>query len=476
MTADLYPLVIGGQLQNGRGEDLTHVRHRYDGRLLATVRGADRQQVEEAVAVAVTAGRSLSRASAGQRAAWLHRLGDLLGEHRSELIQALIGGAGKPLDYAGVEWQRCVDTLRMTAAEILRFGGEYVPVDYGPGEGRQGLALRVPVGPVLGIVPYNFPINLAMHKLAPALATGCPVILKPSPLAPLPTLMLARLACEAGFPPGSVSALLAENDLLADLADDPRLPMLSFTGSPAVGWNLRQLWWRKKTTLELGGNAAVLIDRHTSPESIAGILAGGACLYAGQICISTQRIYLVDDDPAPWFGALTRAFQAVQSGDPARAGVVDGPLISAEQLQRVAAMVGAATEAGARVLAGAEVLSEEQRIYAPTLLTGTERSMDVVQEEVFGPVAVVESVPDFSTGLAMINDSCYGLQAGVFTRDLERMKEAHATLEVGAVIMNQVPGFRVDSMPYGGVKQSGSGREGVRYAMEDMTEPRLLVY
>jgi glyceraldehyde-3-phosphate dehydrogenase (NADP+) len=349
-------------------------------------------------------------------------------------------------------------------------------MDFGHSQGKIAYTLRVPVGPVLAMTPFNFPLNLALHKVGPALAVGCPVIIKPSPHAPLTALALAGLAAKAGYPAGVVQTLCCENALAQKLAADPAIAMLSFTGSAAVGWHLKSICGKKKITLELGGNAAAVVDETADIDKAARRLALGAHIYAGQICISTQRVYAVEavfDQLAEKILAYTKELVV---GDPAKEGVQVGPLIDRASLERVAAWVDEAIARGAKALCGARVADGDKNLYAPTWLTGTRKDDLVVCREVFGPVAVLEKVSDFAAGLAAANDSDYGLQAGVFTSSMERMKHAHQTLEVGAVIINNAPGFRVDAMPYGGVKASGFGREGALYAMEEMTHPRLIIF
>ncbi|GAB4417372.1 MAG: aldehyde dehydrogenase family protein [Bacteroidia bacterium] len=463
---------IGGTWRSGGA--LHAVHDKYDGRLLARVPLATPAEMDEAIAAAAAAGATLHDWSAGQRSAALETLATLLQAQEEAFAQLICAEAGKPISYARAEVSRGQLTLRTAAAEALRFGGEYVNIDYGAGAGRSAFVQRFPVGPVAAISPFNFPLNLALHKVAPALAVGCPVVLKPSPLAPLTALALAALAETAGFPPGALNVLLCENDVAERMVRDERLRMLSFTGSPQVGWHLKSLSGHKRVCLELGGNAAVLVDAGADLEDAARKTAIGTYLYAGQVCISTQRIFVHEAVLAPFTELLLHEIDALPSGDPRLDTTVNGPIISPEHLQRISSWVNEALDSGATLLQGGH--SIDKRIYAPTLLTHTRGDMKVVAEEVFGPVATIEAVPDMAAGFRAINDSRFGLQAGVFTSDLAHMKQAHRQLEVGAVLINQVPGFRLDPMPYGGVKESGLGREGLRYAMEEMTEPRLLVF
>ena len=315
------------------------------------------------------------------------------------------------------------------------------------------------------------------HKIAPAIAAGCTLVLKPAPQSPLSALAFAGLVDEAQcLPAGAISVLMADIPEAEKLVRDDRMKMLSFTGSPSIGWHLKNIVGKKKVALELGGNAAVIIDEGVELESAAKTVANGAFLYAGQICISTQRIYVHTSVYNKFESLLTEAVKKINTGDPRDEKNTVGPLIAPIHLKRVSDWVEEARSAGAKVLTGGKVLSEQNVTYAPTLLSHTNNSMKVCSEEVFGPVAILERVDSFEDAIERTNDSVFGLQAGVFTNRLDHMKLAFETLEVGGVIMNNVPGFRIDNMPYGGIKDSGLGREGIRYAMEEMTEPRLLVY
>jgi acyl-CoA reductase-like NAD-dependent aldehyde dehydrogenase len=466
---------IGGQWLSS-GEGVTEVCDKFTQLPLGQLPLASAQQADAAIAAAVTALPEMRSWSAAKRSQALKRLADLLEGKRAAFVDLIVREAGKPIGYARNEVERGVMTLRLAAAETLRFGGEYVPLDFGAGEGKMAVTHRFPVGVVLGITPFNFPLNLVLHKVAPALATGCPILLKPAPQAPLTALALAALVAEAGYPAGALQAFTCSNAVAETLVTDPRIAMLSFTGSDKVGWHLKSICGKKKVALELGGNAAVIVDETADLERAARLVATGAYIYAGQVCISTQRIYVTQ----PVFDAfrefLLAEIEGIQTGDPQLESTLVGPIIDGGHLQRIAEWVREALEAGAERLAGGYVFDPVHHLYAPTLLTRTRADMKVCTEEVFGPVAILESVPDFQAALQAVNESRFGLQAGVFTNRFDHVKMAHSTLEVGGVIINQVPGFRVDSMPYGGIKDSGLGREGIRYAMEDMTEPRLLVW
>ncbi|MEM7656151.1 MAG: aldehyde dehydrogenase family protein [Bacteroidota bacterium] len=467
---------LNGTWQTGRSSTTLQIQDAYSGELLADILTLSAEQMEAAIQASVEGFQALKSWSAQRKSQALEQLANLLEAQAEAFAQLIAAEAGKPIWYARGEIKRCLLTLRTAAAEALRFGGEVVPLDFAAGEGRQAFTRRFPIGPIAAISPFNFPLNLALHKIAPALAVGCSILLKPSPYAPLSALAFARLVEQTDLPAGAVQVVLADIPEAELMVRDERLKMLSFTGSPGVGWKLKSLAGKKRVCLELGGNAAVYVDESADLATAAKRIALGAYLYAGQICISTQRIYVHEAVRADFQELLLAEIQQLPVGDPADDSVRIGPLIAAVHLKRVQNWVVEAMEEGASCLLGGKVLDEPHLLYAPTLLTDTRPEMNVVAEEVFGPVAILESVPSFEAGLAAINDSRFGLQAGIFTHRLAHLRQAHEQLEVGAVLMNEIPGFRVDSMPYGGAKDSGFGREGICYAMEEMTEPRLLVY
>ncbi|NNF01210.1 MAG: aldehyde dehydrogenase family protein, partial [Bacteroidia bacterium] len=361
-------------------------------------------------------------------------------------------------------------------SEAIRFSGEMVPLDYGAGEGKTAFTKRYPVGIITCITPFNFPLNLVLHKVAPALACGCAVIVKPAPQSPLCTLALAGLMELAGYPAGVFNAMVCDIPVAEKLVRDDRIEMLSFTGSDKVGWYLKSICGKKKIALELGGNASVIVDSTANIDEAAKKVAVGAYIYAGQVCISTQRIFVEDKVYDQFTEKLITAIDDLGIGDPNDKNVLVGPIIDSSHLERVGAWVNEAKDGGATVLIGGEVSDKEHNVYKPTLLTGANDLMKVSCAEVFGPVAVIEKVRSFEEGVKRSNDSNYGLQTGIYTNRFDRVKYAHEELEVGGVMVNNIPGFRIDSMPYGGIKDSGFGREGIKYAMEEMTEGRLIVY
>nr|MBP7407195.1 aldehyde dehydrogenase family protein [Flavobacteriales bacterium] len=419
---------------------------------------------------------AVRKLSAGERSAKLEALAALIAKNEEDLVMLIVKEGGKPIGYAKAEIARCITTVRTAAAEALRFTGESVALDYGAGEGKTAFTKRFPIGVIAAITPFNFPLNLVLHKVAPAMAVGCAVVLKPAPQAPLSSLALAKLIEEVGWPKGAFSVLMCGVPVAEKLVKDERVAMLSFTGSDKVGWHLKSICGKKKVALELGGNASVIVDEGGDLASIAKTVAVGANTYAGQTCISTQRIYVVQSVFEQFRVLLVKEYAELQAGDPSNPGVTVGPIIDKGHYDRIASWVDEALKGGAEILAGGKPVDLARNIYAATLLTNTRHEMRVNCAEVFGPVAILEAVADFGEAVAQVNNSTYGLQAGVFTNSVANMKRAHDELEVGGIIINNVPGFRLDSMPYGGIKDSGLGREGVKYAMEEMSEPRLLVY
>lgn len=474
----LFPsanLINGSWSSEGDGTFNTVV-DKYHGTELARIPHGSEAQMEEAIAAAYASREVLRKMSAGERSAKLEALAALIAKNELELAQLIVQEGGKPIGYAKTEIARCITTVRTAAAEALRFGGEVTPLDFGAGVGKTAFTKRFPIGVIAAITPFNFPLNLVLHKVAPAMAVGCPVVLKPAPQAPLSSLVLGRFLEEIGWPKGAFSVLMASVPVSEKLVKDDRVAMLSFTGSDKVGWHLKNICGKKKLALELGGNASVIVDEGVDLTATAKSVAMGANLYAGQTCISTQRIYVVKSAFAEFRDLLVKEFNALKAGDPNDPAVTVGPIIDKTHFQRISTWVEEAVNGGAQVLAGGKPVDAGRNVYAATLLTGTKNTMKVSCAEVFGPVTIIEKVDDFAEAIACVNDSTYGLQSGVFTPSIAHMKVAHDELEVGGIIMNNVPGFRIDSMPYGGIKDSGLGREGVKYAMEEMSEPRLLVY
>lgn len=452
------------------------ITDKYQQTTLKTLNLTGASEVEAVIQKGLKAFENNKSHSQEKRANWLREVAALLKQRKSHFVDLIIKEAGKPRSYASTEVERALSTLSWGAEEALRLTGESVPFSFGNGVGKQALTGRFPLGLILGVSPFNFPLNLALHKIVPAIASGNAIIVKPSPYTPLVLMALYELFEEAGVPQGLFQVVACDNEVSEKLVRDERIKMLSFTGSPQIGWMLKEKAGKKKVTLELGGNAAVLVDEGADLKKVAKLLSGGCYLYAGQICISTQRIFVTQSQKEELQNLLIKEIEKIKVGDPNEEGVTVGPVIASEHLKRIDSWVGEAMDGGAKVLVGGKILDEQRNLYAPTLLTNTSKGQKVVDEEVFGPVAIIEEVKDFADGLKKVNDSRFGLQAGVFTNDIEHMKKAFKELEVGGVIINHIPGFRLDPMPYGGVKDSGLGREGLKYAMEDMTEARLLVF
>lgn len=474
-SATRAPMWIAGEAVHG-DEPLT-VHHPYDDALVGTTSHASPAQVERAVAHAAELAAEAAALPLHVRADALLRIGTAIGDRADEIARLICAENGKPMRWARGEVARAVSVFRWAAEEARRWSGEVLRLDAdASAEGRMAYVRRVPKGPVLGIAPFNFPLNLAAHKVAPAIAVGTPVVLKPAPKTPLSGLLLGELAADTDLPPGMVQVLNVPDERAPDLVADERLPVVSFTGSGPVGHAILDAVPRKHVTLELGGNAAVLVCADWSSEAdldqAAERIAGFATYQAGQSCISVQRVYA----DATLYGDLrdrvVAAMEALATGDPRDEDTFVGPMVTVEAAERVEQWVDEAVDAGARLLTGGK---REGATYAPTVLTDVPATAKVVCEEVFGPVVVLEPVPDTAAGLAAVNDSVYGLQAGVLTHDLQTAFRAHRELEVGGVVIGDVPSFRADPMPYGGTKASGVGREGLRYAMADYTEERVLV-
>lgn len=467
---------IDGKWNTDVSKEFLEVFDKYTQAPLAKLPLAGETEIESAIVAAQKGFLEIKSWSAGKRSEYLQKLWLAIQSRSNEIAEIIIKEAGKSKTYAEMEVKRCLSTVETAVMQAKQFSGEMVPIDYGAGEGKIAFTKRIPIGPVLCITPFNFPLNLVLHKVAPALGVGCSVIVKPAPQAPLSAIFLANLIEEVGYPAGVANFLSCNIPMAEKMVRDDRIAMISFTGSEKVGWYLKTICGRKKIALELGGNAAVIIDKDADLKSAAKTVAMGAFLYSGQICISTQRIFAVEEIYKNFEELLIAEIKNLQVGNPEDAKTTVGPLIEKQHLERVASWVKEAKDNGAKVLIGGDIADIKRNIFNPTLLTHTNANMKVVSEEAFGPLAVIEKVKDFDDAIEKVNASKFGLQAGVFTNDVRNIKKAHDKLEVGGVIINNVPGFRVDSMPYGGVKMSGLGREGIRYTMEEMTEPRLLVY
>jgi glyceraldehyde-3-phosphate dehydrogenase (NADP+) len=466
-----YPFLVGGERRFSA--ERVEIRSPYDQQVVGVVSYASARDVEEAIARAASAFETTRRLPSYARAEVCRRVASELTARKEELAELITLEAGKPIRDARTEVTRAITTFTVAAEEAKRMGGELLPLDWLSGsENRWALVRRFPIGPILGITPFNFPLNLVAHKVAPALASGNPIIIKPAPQTPLSALRLGEIVHHAGWPDGGISVLPCSNDVAGQMLADERIRMLSFTGSAQVGWMLKARVPKKKVVLELGGNAAVIVHEDADLDYAARRSVQGGFGYAGQTCISVQRIYVHESVAEPF---LTRVLDGVRNlivGDPREETTDVGPMISVTAAERAERWIREAVEAGAKVLVGGE---RSGAFLMPTVLTDVTPEMKVSCEEVFAPVVVVSRYADFEEAIRQVNASRYGLQAGVFTRDVKRIFRAYEAIDVGGLIINDVPTYRADHMPYGGVKESGFGREGVRYAIEEMTEPRVLV-
>ncbi len=464
-------LYIGGQWRQTKAAQ--DILSPYNGSIVGTVSVGDGKDVLDTIEAARDAFAVTKNYSSGERSELCARIASGIAAKKEAFAKTIALEAGKPVSQARREVDRAIATFTIAAEEAKRIAGEGVPIDLDPAtKGYAAFVGRFPIGPVAAISPFNFPLNLVAHKVAPALACGCTVVHKPASKTPLTAIMLAETIDEAGAPPGAYNLAICGKPAAELLATDPRLAMLTFTGSAAVGWRLKGLAARKKVALELGGTAGVFIGVDADLPWAAKRCAQGAYAYAGQICISVQRIY-ADRAVFDNFVRLIH-FEArkLKAGDPMDEDTFLGPLIDEESADRVMSWVDEAARGGAKLLLGG---SRRGNLVDPILLTGVDPMAKVSSEEVFGPVAIVEPCDGPDDGIARINDSRYGLQAAVFTHDIRTIRQAYRAIEVGGLIVNDYPTFRTDNYPYGGVKESGSGREGVRYAIEEMMEPRTLV-
>lgn len=454
------------------GASAREVRSPHDGSVLGEIAEAGPGDLDRAADEARKAFGTTRGLPAFQRSDILRKTSDLLAKRRESIAQTIAGEAGKPLRLARAEVDRAVSTFSFAAEEAHRIGGEVIPLDAAPGgRGRLGIARRFPLGPVLAITPFNFPLNLAAHKVAPAMAAGNPVVLKPASATPLTALALGETLLEAGWPPPAISVMPCPGSQAARLVADPRFRLVTFTGSPAVGWTLRGLAGTKRVALELGGNAAAIVHEDGDLDLAVDRCVHGAYAYSGQVCISVQRIYVHRPVYERFLAGFVARTEKLAAGDPLDEKTDLGPLIDDAAADRVDTWLREASQAGARTRRGG---ARRGRFIEATVLEEARPGMKVHDAEVFGPVANLYPYDDFEEALRGANDSPYGLQAGLFTRDARRIFRAHEALDVGGVIVDDAPTFRVDHMPYGGEKASGQGREGLRYAIEEMTVLRLL--
>jgi acyl-CoA reductase-like NAD-dependent aldehyde dehydrogenase len=449
------------------------VTDKYSGEIATRVAVADAAVIDQALNAAVLAQKAMAQMPAYERQQVLEHCVLRFRERAEELAAALCVEAGKPIKDARGEVTRLIDTFKIAAEEATRINGETIALDItARAKGYRGMTKRVPVGVCSFISPFNFPLNLAAHKVAPAIAAGCPFILKPASLTPIGALLIGEVLAETSLPQGTFSILPCSRDGADLFTTDERIKLLSFTGSPEVGWALKAKAGKKKVTLELGGNAACIVDADANIDDAVQRIIFGAFYQSGQSCISVQRIIVHEAIYAQVKAKLVAASANLIMGSPHDEQTFIGPMISEKEAERLQLWIQQAVEQGANLLCGGQ---RQGAMLQATLLENVPNNATLYCEEAFGPVAILSSFSDFDQALAQVNDGAFGLQAGIFTRDIYKAHKAWDTLEVGGVVIGDVPSWRVDNMPYGGVKDSGLGREGIRYAIEDMTEVRLLV-
>ena len=468
---DSYPYYLAGRPESPN-RDLA-VTDKYSGQVATRVALADESAIDQAIAAAVEAAEPMRRMPPFQRQQILQHCVVRFQERREELAQSLCIEAGKPIKDSRGEVTRLIDTFRIAAEEALRIGGEVINLEISErAKGYRGWDRRVPIGPCSFISPFNFPLNLAAHKIAPAIAAGCPFVLKPASWTPMGALQIGEVLAETDLPAGAFSILPCRRDGADLFTTDERLKLLSFTGSPEVGWELKKRAGKKRVVLELGGNAACIVDADAELEPTVDRIIIGAFYQSGQSCIGVQRILVHESIYDAFRDLLVSKTRQLKVGNPRDEDTFIGPVISQADADRLLDWVRQAVEAGGKLLCGGGCKGV---MFEPALLENVPPDQPICAQEAFGPVAVLSRFGKFEDALRRVNDSRFGLQAGVFTRDLGKALQAWDELEVGGVVIGDVPSWRVDNMPYGGVKDSGFGREGIRYAIEDMTERRLMV-
>ena len=465
------PYLVAGDWRTG--DDSFEVGSPYDGAVVAEVGSPTDGDIEEATAAAARTFEESHTLPVHARADALAHISRRLQERSDEVAETIAREGGKPLKWSKVEAARAVSTFRWAGETARHMDGELLRLDTDAALGsRLGLVRRFPYGPVLGIAPFNFPVNLVAHKMAPALAVGAPIVIKPASATPLGALLLGELFAETDLPPGMLSVLPTSSENAERMVRDERFKKVSFTGSSPVGWKIKGLDPKKHFTLELGGNAGVIVHSDADLDHAAQRVAFGGYYQAGQSCIAVQRIFVHAPAYDDLVTRLVKQVETLKVGDPMDPETEVGPLIDDKGLDKVASMVDEAVSQGAEVLVGGE---RKDPFYMPTVLASVRDDMEVCREEIFGPVTTISRYQTFEEAIDKVNGTAFGLQAGVFTSDIERAFLAHRDIRVGGVIVNDVSAFRADQMPYGGSKESGYGREGLRYAMEEMTEPRIMV-
>lgn len=451
-----------------------NVKNKSTHQVLATVSLSFENDIEKAIESASKAFEITKRLPSYRRKEILSRISSEISKQREELAQLISIETGKPIKLSRIEIDRAINTFQIAAEEVDRISGEVLNLDItAQSENRLGITKRFPIGPVLAITPFNFPVNLAAHKLAPAIAAGNTIIFKPATSAMLTGSKLAMIINEASQIPGFINSINCSGSMIEKFLSDEKIKKISFTGSCEVGWRIKQLASKQKVTLELGGNAGVVVDKDADLDFAIPRLVSGSYAHAGQICISVQRIFVMKEIFETFIQKFVEETTKIKCGDPLDENVLVGPMITENDAKRIEEWVNEAVNGGAKILIGGKRKGE---FYKPTVLTNTKPEMKVNALEAFAPIVTIEPVETFEEGIKQVNNSRYGLQAGVFTNNLKNALYAMENLEVGGVIINDYPTFRVDNMPYGGVKDSGTGREGLKYAIEDMTELKLVVF
>jgi glyceraldehyde-3-phosphate dehydrogenase (NADP+) len=462
---------IGGEWVGG--DQVDEIVDPFTGQVVGTVPLGAPEDLDHAIEAAREAFEITRELSSWERERMLKGIADGIAARRDEIVERMIAESGKPRQFSAAEITRAVSTFTLAAEEAKRFGGEVIPVDIEErSKGYLAFTRRFARGPVAGISPFNFPLNLLAHKIAPALATGSTIVVKPPMQAPLTSLLLAEIAAKAGVPHGALNIVHMEPEVAETLATDERLTLVSFTGSARVGWMLKQKAGKKPVLLELGSNSGMIVHRDANLAWALDRAAIGGFAHAGQVCIKVQRLFVDRAIADEWIPAFVDRVDNLRMGDPRDPETVVGPLIDDAAAERIEAWLAEAVAHGAEVLTGGQ---REGRFIRPAVVTRVGRNEKLFREEIFGPVVVIETYDRFEDAVARVDDSRYGIHAGIFTHDVRRILYAFEHIKVGGVIVNDSPMFRVDNFPYGGVKDSGLGREGVRYAMEAMTEPRILI-
>lgn len=466
-----YKIYVGGEFVDTQNK--LNVVDPFTQQVFATTYLGGAEELEMAIKKAESVKEELKNLPSYKRYEILMQIANEIKHSRDYLAAILCNESAKPIRYALAEIDRAVQTFIVAAEESKRLPKEYISLDWTiAGEGKEGIIKYFPVGLVAGIAPFNFPMNLAVHKIAPAIAAGCPIILKPASSTPLSTLELAKIIDKTELPKGAVSIIPMNRIAGNQLVTDERFKLLSFTGSPVVGWEMKRNAGKKKVVLELGGNAAVIVTPSANIEKAIVKCVAGGFAYSGQVCIHMQRLYVQESVFEKFMQQFIHATKKLKQGNPKETATDISSMIDEENAKRVETWINEATHQGAKILLGGK---RNGTFVEPTIITDTTNAMKVCSEEIFGPVVTIEKYNSFEEAVAQVNDSSFGLQAGVFTNELFESDYAFNNMEVGGVVINDVPTFRVDHMPYGGIKDSGLGREGVKYAIMDMMEARVLV-